>query len=102
MSGSLTRKRCLIPRCRSALAQRRHQKLELTHPITGKRYRVETPKNTFPPERLVRAMESVQSGRDPEAVTQLVQPFKDRPEVLNSIFKVMFVIGGMSREPISQ
>ena len=47
-------------------------------------------------------MESVQSGRDPEAVTKLVQPFKDRPEVLNSIFKVMFVIGGMSREPISQ
>ena len=84
------------------MAQRRHQKLEVTHPITGKRYRVETPKGTFHPERLVRAMESVKSGRDPEAVTKLVQPFKDRPEVLNSIFKVMFVIGGMSREPIGQ
>ena len=84
------------------MARRRHQKLELTHPITGKRYRVETPKGTFPPERLVRAMESVNSGRDPRAVTKLVEPYKDRPELLDSIFKVMFVIGGMSHEPIGQ
>ena len=63
---------------------------------------METPKGTFHPERLVRAMESVKSGRDPMAVTKLVEPYKDRPELLNSIFKVMFVIGGMSREPIGQ
>jgi len=61
---------------------------------------VETPKGTFHPERLVRAMKSVKSGRDPHAVTKLVQPYKDRPELLNSIFKVMFVIGGFTRTHI--
>ena len=38
------------------------------------------------------ALESVGSGRDPKAVINLVQPYKDRPEVLTSIFKAMELV----------
>lgn len=38
------------------------------------------------------ALESVGSGRDLKAVINLVQPYKDRPEVLTSIFKAMELV----------
>ena len=92
-------------RCFSALARRRHsqpQPVYVTHPVTGMRHLVKTPPGTFHPERLVKAMESVKSGKDPDAVMKLVQPFgltssNPRPEVLKCTFQAMFAVGGLSR-----
>ena len=98
----------LIPVAVSALARRRNQQAPVivTHPVTGNRHVVNTPKGTFHPERLVAAMKSVKSGQDPDAVLKLVEPFRldgdnPRPDVLSCIFQTMFAVGGLSRRTIS-
>ena len=95
-------------RCNGALAQRRRQKSRfyVTHAVTGALHQVNTPSGTFHPERLVRALESVRSGHDPEAVMKLVEPYRldgpnPRPDVLNSIFAAMTAVGEFSKKPIS-
>ena len=95
-------------RCSGALAQSRRQKTRfyVTHAVTGVRHQVNTPPGTFHPERLVRALESVRSGHDPEAVMKLVEPYRldgpnPRPDVLSSIFAAMTAVGGFSKKPIS-
>jgi len=80
------------------MARRRHQKVEIKHPITGKLYPLETPKGTFHPRRLVRAMELIIAGGGYEPLIKLLEPYKHRPEVIKSAFKAMFVLGGMSHE----
>jgi len=80
------------------VARSQHQKVEIKHPITGKLYRVETPKGTIHPKRLVRAMELIIAGGEHELLIKLLEPYKHRPELIKSAFKVMFVLGGMSHE----
>jgi len=92
-------------RCFCALARRRYNQPKpvfVTHPVTGMRHLVKTPPGTFHPERLVKAMESVKSGKDPDAVMKLVRPFglngpNPRPELLSCVFQTMFAVGGHSR-----
>ena len=64
----------------------------MTNPSTGKKHALNTPNGVFSPSDLMAALESVGSGRDPKAVINLVQPYKDRPEVLTSIFKAMELV----------
>ena len=93
-------------RCNGALAQRRRQKARfyVTHTVTGARHQVNTPPGTFHPERLVRALELVKSGQDPEAISKLVKPYRldgpnPRPDVLSSIFAAMCAVCGLKRTP---
>ena len=49
----------------------------------------------------MKALESVASGDDPQAVLKLVEPYRlngpnPRPDVLSSIFNVMSAMGGSS------
>ena len=96
-------------RCFCALARRRYNQPKpvfVTHPVTGMRHLVKTPPGTFHPERLVKAMESVKSGKDPDAVMKLVRPFgldgpNPRPELLSCVFQTMFAVGGLSRTTIT-
>jgi len=71
------------------------------------RHLVKTPPGTFHPERLVKAMESVKSGEDPDAVTKLVSPYglkgpNPRPDLLRSVFQTMFAVGGHTRTTITE